>query len=70
MARGDFNEASDIDVLVMGDQLPGRPLDRPLLISHRSPGVEVVCEAAPSGPRRSTVAAPSPPKRWSWGCGS
>lgn len=40
-ARGDFNEASDIDVLVISDALPSHPLKRmELLYSCVLPGIE------------------------------
>lgn len=41
VARGDFNVASDVDVLVVAETLPAHPLTRlELLLSHAPPGVE------------------------------
>jgi predicted nucleotidyltransferase len=43
VARGDFNVWSDVDVLVVADELPGRTLDRlELLMRDRPPQVEVI----------------------------
>lgn len=40
-ARGDFNDSSDIDVLVVSDALPARPLERmDVLFSCALPGIE------------------------------
>jgi predicted nucleotidyltransferase len=42
VARGDFHAASDLDVLVVADGLPERPLDRLLALGRRPPGVQPV----------------------------
>lgn len=40
-ARGDFNDGSDIDVLIISDALPARPLERmDVLYSCVLPGIE------------------------------
>lgn len=40
-ARGDFNDASDIDVIIVSDALPTRPLERmEVLYSCVLPGIE------------------------------
>lgn len=41
VARGDFNLWSDVDVVIIADDLPPRFLDRVGLFSDRPPGVEV-----------------------------
>jgi uncharacterized protein len=41
VARGDFNQWSDVDVVIVADGLPGRVLDRVDFFSDRPPGVEV-----------------------------
>ncbi len=42
-ARGDFNEWSDIDVVVISDRFPENPLKRfELLEDHLKPGVEPI----------------------------
>lgn len=41
-ARGDFHQDSDVDVLVIAEELPTRPLDRLALVEPRPPGVEPV----------------------------
>ncbi|CAN5605346.1 nucleotidyltransferase domain-containing protein [soil metagenome] len=41
VARGDFNLWSDIDVVIVVDELPGRFLERVDLFSDGPPGVEV-----------------------------
>lgn len=41
-ARGDFNQTSDVDVLVVADGLPSRPLDRLALAEPRPGGAEPV----------------------------
>ncbi|MGH2764066.1 MAG: nucleotidyltransferase domain-containing protein [Thermoleophilaceae bacterium] len=43
VARGDFNVWSDVDVVVVADELPERALDRlELLMEGRPPRVEVI----------------------------
>jgi len=43
VARGDFNVWSDVDVLIVADDLPPRPLDRmEILLSVAPPGVQPV----------------------------
>jgi predicted nucleotidyltransferase len=42
VARGDFHAASDIDVLVVADGLPGHPLKRPQALGEIPIGVEAV----------------------------
>ena len=42
VARGDFNAASDIDVLVVADGLPEHPLKRPQALGEVPLGVEAV----------------------------
>ncbi|MDP8968981.1 MAG: nucleotidyltransferase domain-containing protein [Actinomycetota bacterium] len=42
VARGDFNYWSDVDVLVVADRLPERPLDRPLSLGDWPGGVQPV----------------------------
>jgi uncharacterized protein len=42
VARGDFHEASDVDVLVVADVLPARPLDRLAVLGVPPSRVEVV----------------------------
>jgi predicted nucleotidyltransferase len=41
VARGDFNQWSDIDVVIVADELPARFLDRIDLFSDRPAGVEI-----------------------------
>lgn len=41
VARGDFNLWSDVDVVIVTDELPGRFLERVELFSDRPPGTEV-----------------------------
>jgi uncharacterized protein len=41
VARGDFNQWSDIDVVIVADGLSPRALDRIELFSDRPPGIEV-----------------------------
>ena len=41
VARGDFNQWSDIDVVIVADGLSPRALDRIDLFSDRPPGIEV-----------------------------
>lgn len=42
VARGDFHDASDVDVLVVADDLPGRALPRNAAIGLAPPRVEFV----------------------------
>lgn len=42
VARGDFHDASDVDVLVIADDLPPRALDRNKVVGLPPPRVEVV----------------------------
>ncbi|MGF1663175.1 MAG: nucleotidyltransferase domain-containing protein [Kineosporiaceae bacterium] len=42
VARGDFHEASDVDVLVIADGMPSRPLDRLAALGVPPSRVEVV----------------------------
>lgn len=44
VARGDFNKWSDIDVLVVAEELPATWAERSALVggTHRPPGVEVI----------------------------
>ena len=42
VARGDFSDHSDVDVLVIATDLPGRALDRNARIGIPPPGVEFV----------------------------
>lgn len=42
VARGDFNQWSDVDVLVVADELPDGWLDRCELLSPVPPGFEVI----------------------------
>ncbi|MDQ3973261.1 MAG: nucleotidyltransferase domain-containing protein [Actinomycetota bacterium] len=46
-ARGDFNAASDVDVLVVADHLPDRPLDRLRALGRYPPRVEAVAWTPP-----------------------
>jgi predicted nucleotidyltransferase len=41
VARGDFNQWSDVDVVIVADGLSPRALDRIDLFSDRPPGIEV-----------------------------
>ena len=41
VARGDFNLWSDVDVVIVADELPDRFLERVDMFSDRPPGVEV-----------------------------
>jgi predicted nucleotidyltransferase len=42
VARGDFNRWSDVDVLVIADELPARALDRLTLLEPRPAGVQPI----------------------------
>lgn len=42
VARGDFHDASDVDVLVIADGLPARPVDRAAALGLPPSRVEVV----------------------------
>jgi predicted nucleotidyltransferase len=42
VARGDFNDRSDVDVLVVADRLPARAPDRLAALGPTPPRVEVV----------------------------
>lgn len=62
VARGDFNRWSDVDVLVIADALPTRPLDRlELLLAGAPPGVQPIAwtpaEFARERDRHNPIAA-------------
>lgn len=42
VARGDFHDRSDVDVLVVAADVPRRPADRLAALGERPPGVEPV----------------------------
>ncbi len=42
VARGDFNDGSDIDVLVVAEQLPAHPSERLRALGRRPPRVQAV----------------------------
>lgn len=42
VARGDFNKWSDLDVLVVADDLPGTLAARLALVARRPPGLEAI----------------------------
>lgn len=42
VARGDFHERSDIDVIVIAENLPAAPADRIVALGERPPSVEPV----------------------------
>lgn len=46
VARGDFHNDSDVDVLVVADHLPDRALDRNAALGIPPPGVEFVAWTA------------------------
>jgi predicted nucleotidyltransferase len=58
VARGDFHEASDVDVLVVADALPPRPLDRLAAVGVPPSRVEVVAWTPEEWRRALTIGDP------------
>jgi hypothetical protein len=46
VARGDFNRWSDVDVLVIAEELPARALDRLTLLEPRPAGIQPIAWTA------------------------